>query len=186
MSALQFLKNLHLAYLSKPVADRVIYQAAVKHRPKSIVELGVQSGQRTQKLLQRLLQETPAAELRYTGIDLFEARPAESPGLALKQAYALFKPLGIKTQLIPGDPSSALARSANNLRETDLLIISADQPAEALERAWIYVPRMLKPTSLVYWETTTAPGVTTFRLVTADEITALADPRKASAGRRVA
>jgi hypothetical protein len=186
VSALQFLKNLHLAYFSKPVADRVIYQVVAKQRPKSIVEIGFRSGQRAQRMLQRLLQEIPAADVRYTGIDLFEARPAELPGVPLKQAYALLKPLGVKTQLVPGDPCGALSRSANNLRGTDLLIIAADQAGDSLERAWFYVPRMLTPTSLVYVESKTAAGATEFRLVTSDEVAVLADLRKSSGGRRVA
>ena len=46
----------------------------------------------------------------------------------------------------------ALSAAANSLTNTDLLIISADQDAASLERAWFYVPRMLHGETLVLHE----------------------------------
>ena len=57
-----------------------------------------------------------------------------------------------KIQVIPGDPLSALARSANGLQSTDLLVIAADQDTQSLANAWFYVPRMLHDKSLVLLE----------------------------------
>ena len=50
---------------------------------------------------------------------------------------------------MPGDPYTALLRVANSLAGTDLLLISADQDAESLQRAWCWLPRMLTSQSLV-------------------------------------
>jgi hypothetical protein len=97
----------------------------------------------------------PDDEIRYAGIDLFEARAASQPGLTLKAAYKLLRQVPVQSQLIPGDPFTALARVANNLTGTDLLVIAADQDPQQLARAWALVPRMLHDNSLVFLERTT-------------------------------
>ena len=83
------------------------------------------NGVRTKRLLEQVLEHQAATDVRYTGIDLFEARPAGQPGMSLKQAHATFKPYGIKSQFIPGDPFSAIARAANGLLQTDVIIVRA-------------------------------------------------------------
>lgn len=152
MSAKEFLNYVYWTRFSKPVADREVYRWVKENQPRSIVEMGLGQAVRTQRMIQLLLHEMPAAEIRYAGIDLFESRSGATPGLPLKQVHSLLKPTGIKVQLIPGDPYSALARAANGLTKTDLLLISADQDAESLSRAWAYVPRMLTATSRVLLE----------------------------------
>jgi hypothetical protein len=52
-------------------------------------------------------------------------------------------------QLVPGDAFTALARTANALADTDLIVISADQDAAALDLSWFYLPRMLHAASQV-------------------------------------
>ncbi len=79
-------------------------------------------------------------------------------GLSLKEAHRSFKTLGVAIQLVPGDPFSALARTANALREIDLVLISADQDAESLDRAWFYLPRVLHATSVVFLEQVNPDG----------------------------
>ncbi len=88
----------------------------------------------------------------YTAVDLFEASPAARPSLGLKATHQLLSTTGAKVQLVPGDPFSALARMANSLTGTDLLIVAADQLGESLDRAWFYVPRMLHDASVVMVE----------------------------------
>jgi hypothetical protein len=41
---------------------------------------------------------------------------------------------------------------ANSLTHTDLLLIDASHDAESLATAWTWIPRMLAPQSLVYWQ----------------------------------
>lgn len=160
MTLLARLKYWYLAYFSHPASDRVLYRLLRKQSCQSIVEIGVGTAERTKRLL-RFLGEYGAGPVRYTGIDLFEARPEGSPRIAYKQAHCQLTPLAAKVKLVPGDPFSALARVANDLTKTDLLLISADQssggadPAsQSLVRAWFYVPRMLHPSSIVCVETT--------------------------------
>ena len=53
---------------------------------------------------------------------------------------------------MPGDPFSALARTANSLPNVDLMLVDAHQDADSLAQAWFYAPRMLHDTSLVLVE----------------------------------
>lgn len=174
------LRSLYLAYFSKPKQDRVLYQMLRKQPVRRITELGIGTAARTL----RLLELCPGTEeTHYSGIDLFEARGnGDGAGLTLKAAHSLLATTGAKVRLIPGDPLSALSRSANSLARQDLILISADQDRESLAKAWFYVPRMLHETTAVFLE---EPGeeATTLRRLTHEEIARLATPPK---GRRAA
>lgn len=174
------LRSLYLAYFSKPKQFRPLYQLARKRPVARITELGIGTAARTM----RLLELCPGTEeTHYTGIDLFEARQnGDGPGLTLKAAHSLLATTGAKVRLIPGDPMSALSRSANSLARQDLILISADQDRESLARAWFYVPRMLHETTTVFLEDPAEEG-TTLRMVSHDEIAKLATPPK---GKRAA
>jgi hypothetical protein len=163
------LRYYYLAWFSQPAADRPLYKLLSQRPVRSIVELGIGEGVRTKRLFELAVQ--PQGEpLRYTGIDLFEARPRDQAGLTLKRAYSELRTPHVTMQLVPGDPLSALARSANVLRDTDLLIISLDQTGPSLDAAWRFVPRMLHADSLVYLEQPGRKGETRFELLTANEV----------------
>jgi len=122
------------------------------------------------------LQSSPG-QIRYTGIDLFEARtPSGGAGLPLKAAHRLLSRTGARVQLLPGDPFSVLARAANNLDGSELVIISAGHDPDSLARAWFYVPRMLCEGSHVLTEEPFGPeGEVSLRRLTPDEIDRRAD-----------
>ena len=99
-----------------------------------------------------MLKRRSPDEVRYTGIDLFEGRPADQAGLALKDAHRLLGGLCEGVRLVPGDPGAALRRCANELRGTDLVLISHDQDIESLRASWHFLPRMLHNQSQVWLE----------------------------------
>ena len=183
MAAASFLKYFCLASFSKPAGQRPLYRAVRRHRARSIVQLGVGDLQLAQRLIQ-VAQRYATADVIYTGIDLFEARTGNG-GLTLKRAHQLLAGAGAKVKLVPGGPFDALSRTANALTGTDLVIVSRDQDAEQLQRAWFYVPRLLHQNSLVYLQ---QPGEgddaeNSYRTVPHDEIDRLAaqhDRRKAA------
>ena len=150
MSTVSTLKYLYLSLLSSPKGERQLCRAVSRLKAKRILEVGVQQGTRAGRLLQvaRCFHERNA--IHYVGVDLFETRPVEQPGLMLKQAHQLLRPLAGKIYLLPGDPLSALERVVNHMAATDLVVISADQDQESLQRAWFYVPRILHDTSEVF------------------------------------
>lgn len=186
MSIMNSLRFGYLAYLSKPQADRTFYRLLRKQPVRSIVEMGIGSGVRTRRMFEVLQQYHSGEKIRYTGIDPFELRPEGSPRLSLKQAFTTLSMPNVKLQLLPGDPFMALSRAANGLKDTDLVIISADQTGEALDRAWFYLPRMLHEGSQVFLEQPGAkPEDTEFRAVTRLEVERLAST-KHQATRRAA
>lgn len=186
MAAASLLKSLYLVYFSHPAHERPLYRAVRRRPTRRIVELGLGEGRRSQRLIELAQRDAGSSQISYTGADLFEMRPAGAqPGLTLKEAYRRLRPTGAKISLLPGDPFASLSRGANNLLGTDLLIVSADQQGEALERAWFYVPRMLHAESDVFLElpTKSSDARPAFRRMTLDEIDALAhakDRRRAA------
>jgi hypothetical protein len=177
MSQLGIVKYSYLAFLSQPASDRPIYRELRQHPVKRIVELGVGSAIRAQRIIEMVVSLQPGVELRYTGLDLFEARPPERRGISLKTAYTMLRRLPAEVQLIPGDPFTALARWANDLIGTDLLLIAADQDPESMARAWTFVPRMLHEQSLIFREQSRG-GQTSYERLSCSEVETLAAARR--------
>ena len=173
MNHTSFLKFAYLTLLSKPSHERALYQAIRRAKPLSIVEVGVGLGVRASRMIAVAGRFHPDEKMRYTGIDLFEARTESGTGLPLKEAHKRLKATGASIRVIPGDPLSALARSANGLQSTDLLVIAADQDAHSLKSAWFYVPRMLHDNSLVLIEDV-SESQPQFRCLTAEQVDSLA------------
>ena len=164
-----------LLYFSQPAADRLLLRAIRKQMIRSVVEIGVGSLNRTQRILEVAAWRPASEPIRYCGIDLFDAREADRPQLALKAAFADLQAPSVRVQLVPGSPGAALKRVANSLTHTDLLLIDAAHDSASLESAWNWIPRMLTPQSLVYWQQTSAKdGKIHWRLLSIVEIQQLA------------
>ena len=153
------LRYLYLAYLSQPVADRPLYRCMRRQAIRRIVELGVGTLARATRMIEIAAAGVGAENVTYTGVDLFESRSvADSAGVSLKLAHRQLLGTGARIRLLPGDPFTALARAANGLTETDIVVISADQDAASLAKAWFYVPRMLHTASQVFVERRQSDG----------------------------
>lgn len=179
MSIGSLIRSSYLLYFAQPAPDRALYWA-VKRKPiRAIVELGIGLGEtahhRTERLLEVAGWRRACLPLAYTGIDLFESRPAHQPRLTLKQAFHDLRATGASTRLVPGDPHSALARTANALTGTDLVIISADLDGESLAQAWRYVPRMIHTQTLIFQQAAViGPGKETWRQLKHEDVHKLA------------
>jgi hypothetical protein len=169
------IRRIYLLYLSQPAAERALYRTIRAKKIRSIVELGIGLPTRTKRLLEIAAAVTSDQPLRYTGIDLFEARPGDQPKLSLKQAFASLQSPGVRLQLVPGEPADALRRVANSLTQTQLLLIDARQNPASLANAWTWMPRMLMPESHVFHEQPSQkPGHTLWQPLNAAEIVRLA------------
>lgn len=177
MSQRGIVKYSYLALLSQPAADRPIYRELRQHPVRRIVEIGIGSAVRAQRMIELLASLQPDRDLCYTGVDLFEARPAEQAGISLKTAHTLLRPLPAQIKLLPGPPGEALQRWANELIGTDLLLVAADQDPQSMARAWPFVPRMLHEQSRVMCERTTS-GSARFERLDRAEIDLLSSPRR--------
>lgn len=164
------LRLLFLRHLSKPAHNRPIYQAIAKRQVRSILEMGVGTGERALRMIEAATAHSPAEQVRYTGVDLFEACRPQAEAISLISAHRMLHATGARVQLVPGDPLAALARVANGLGATDLVIVSRDVDAEAMDRAWFYVPRILHGESLVLVEASTPEGEIDLRAMPQAEI----------------
>jgi hypothetical protein len=171
------LRFLYLSYLSKPATDRAVYRVIRKQRFRKIVELGIRTGQRAARMIEVARLQFPPNQIHYTGIDLFEARgSSDGPVTTLKGAYRRLARTGARVQLLPGDPFVALARAANTLGGSQLVLISAGHEPDSLARAWFYVPRMLSKDAYVLIEGASGPeGELAIRRVAREQIDRLAD-----------
>ena len=112
------------------------------------------------------------------------AREAGGTRLGLKEAYRRFRAAGAQVRLGPGDPYTALRHLANVLGPVDLVVIAADVDQESLHRAWLYLPRILKPQTLVFRQERRLDGKLAMRRVKLIEIEHLA--ATSGTGRRAA
>lgn len=176
MSIASGFRSFYFAYLSKPRADRVLYRVVRRRRVRQILELGIGTATRARRMIEVASACASPKDVRYTGIDLFEAQASgQNTGLSLKAAHQVLKRTGATIRLCPGDPCSALARVANDLGQVDLVVVSAGVEPSSMERAWRFVPRLLHGASLVFVETELSPnGARALRCVRRREIDALA------------
>ena len=152
MPAASLVKYLYLSYVSSPRAERSLYRSLRSGKVSTIVEVGIGDGRRAARMISVAQRYSRLGAVRYTGIDLFEDRPAGTAGPTLKHVHKLLSASGARVRLVPGDPFGAMARAANELTGTDLVVISAGHDVDSLAKAWFYVPRLLHPQSLLVVE----------------------------------
>lgn len=146
VSALKFFQ---MTWLSKPVPDRLIYRLIKKRQIKSIVEFGLGGGDRCSNMIAVANKFSPDSRIKYTGVDLFDARDQSESPLKLIEMHRKLNTADAKTQLVPGNLSSALPRIANGHVRTDMVIISAGFEEDELDSTSMFLPRMLHPNSVV-------------------------------------
>ena len=134
---------------SKPICDRAIYQLIRKHKFRSIVEIGLEDGARSGNMIRIAKKFGVSPNVRYTGVDLFDARDSSQVNLPLIEVHRRLKGENTKTQLVPGDIRTAIPQIANSHVRTDLIVISAGFDEASLDASWLYFPRMLHSGSLV-------------------------------------
>jgi hypothetical protein len=154
MGRLGMIRSLWLTRLSKPAAERPLYRHALKTPPRRILELGVGTLARTERLLEVATSAIPAGDVTYVGLDRFESRgPSDPPGVSLKEAHQRLHGR-VRVQLVPGNVDSALARVCNHLGIFDLVVISAANDERHLSRSWFFLQRVTGPTTTVFLEST--------------------------------
>ncbi|HEY1601059.1 MAG TPA: hypothetical protein VGG64_15760 [Pirellulales bacterium] len=165
-------RNFYLGHLSRPAHDRPIYQLIRRHGLRRIVELGVGLADRSARMIEVAASAHAVDEVVFTGVDLFELRaPQDGPGLSLKLVHRRLAATGAKIRLLPGDSYAALARTFNMLGGADLVVVSADQNRNELDRSWFYIDRLLHDRSHVLVQEPAARGHEgAFRAVSSAEI----------------
>jgi len=127
-----------------------VYQQIKKNKFQSFVEIGLGTGDRCQQIL-RVADKFSEKPIRYTGIDLFDARPENA--LKLIDMHKTLKAFDAKTQLVPGPVGPSIERIANSHLRMDMIIISPSTQRSELESVISFFPRMLHASSLVLLQT---------------------------------
>ncbi|HEY6563359.1 MAG TPA: hypothetical protein VIY86_02580 [Pirellulaceae bacterium] len=180
MKAANLFRSLQLRYFAQPKHHRALFRHIEQTKPWRIVQIGMGRGELAKSLLEMVLRGKPAERPRYVGIDLFESRPSSQPGLTLKEAHREVRSDQIDIRLLPGEPSTALSRLANELRGTDLVIATAAQNTKSLNGSWHLVSRILHKDSRIWLETEDG-GQPIFRVLAPADIRSLIPVRKGRA-----
>jgi hypothetical protein len=145
-------RRIWLTRFSSPAAERPIYRHVLRTAPRRILELGLGTLLRTERLLGVAASLQAAGELHYVGLDRFEARlPTDPPGVTLKQAHQRLHARA-RVQLAPGNIDTSLSRLCNHLGGFDMVIISAGIDARHLERCWFFLQRVTTAATTVFLE----------------------------------
>ena len=131
----------------------MVYKLIKKHKFRNFVEIGMGNGTRAVNLIRVAQKFSSTPGIRYTGVDLFEARPEGEPLQLIKMHRTLKADSSVKSQLVPGGTKDAIPRIANSHVRTDMILISAGHDSEALVVNMTYLPRMLHSESLVLVQT---------------------------------
>lgn len=167
-----------LARLSRPAGERIVYRHALRQAPARILEIGLGTLLRTERLLRAAGRA--GGEVAYVGLDRFEGRSVTDPsGVSLKQAHQRLASLG-RVRLVPGNADTSLARLCNQLGQFDLVLVSADNDQRHLERAWFFVQRLLTPQTTVLVEPSAGAPWTLLTRPRIDELAARTIGRRAS------
>lgn len=151
-----WLQRVWLGRFSRPAGERPIWRHVLARSPRRVLEVGLGTLSRTERLLALLRSIDPSAAVQWVGVDRFESRtPADRPGVSLQEAHRRLTPLA-RVQLVPGNADGALARVGNHVGVFDLVLVSADEPAEQMERTWFFLQRLVRPDSTILVEPT--PG----------------------------
>jgi hypothetical protein len=160
-----------LTRLSGPAAERVVYRHVLRSAPRRILEIGLGTLVRTERML-RAAARAAGGDVRYVGLDRFEGRDVgDPPGVSLKQAHRGLHALA-RVQLVPGNADASLARLCNQLGQFDLVVVSADTDPRYLERSWLFIQRMVTANTTILVEPSRGAAWTVLSRARLDELAA--------------
>lgn len=182
MKPLTSLGYLHLTMMGKPACDRAIYKLIRKNRFRSFIEIGMGDGSRAENMI-RVNQKFGVSPItKFTGLDEFDGRSESQQKLSLIEMHRRLKTYeNTKSQLVPGDMKSSIARIANSHLRTDLIVISAEYQQQMDPDTWFYFPRMLHAGSNVLLQRQNGGGFETLNRLQIEKLAQSSDSRQAVA-----
>jgi hypothetical protein len=127
----------------------MLFKVITQRKPQSIVHFGLANIQQVRQVIAVGQRAAKTRAIKYTGVDLFEARSPSPNNMALREVHKALAGFEAKVRLIPGEAATTLSRMANQLTGTDLLVMSLDKSRDVLDSSWTFIPRMLQQNSLV-------------------------------------
>lgn len=169
LTGVQFLRQIYLARFSHPAQNRDIFREFYRRKPASLFVLGVDSSTLVQELTGLMREWHPTERVRLALLDPFDARPASSPKLTVRETNARFAELPVRLTLHPGDPACTLPRVANQLGTADAILLSPSIDADAFSSAWYFLPRLMHATSVLI-EGSGGAAEVSYKAVPAEEV----------------
>jgi hypothetical protein len=170
VAAANWFRYAYLAYFSRPKSARQLYRLVKRQQVRRIVEVGLSDVAFTLSLIEVAQRFAGDQKVAFSGLDWFDARPKQITPLKLKDAYRTLHSTGASVRLVPGSPAASLAAVANAHQNTDLILISSAIPADELQLAWFYVPRMLHNKSVILREQISTAGDRSFEWLSLSQI----------------
>lgn len=152
MSRLSWTQRLYWRYLSKPVTERPLFLHVLESPVSSILEIGLGDGERFGRVIPLCQKPEGITQIRYAGVDPFESANDGTKHLPLKIAHKRLAELGVKANLVPGDTVAAVARVANVILPSDLIIVdghwgSGNDVDQAIQK---WLPRLCHDRSAIF------------------------------------
>jgi hypothetical protein len=170
VAAANWFRYTYLSRLAKPKSDRPLYRLIKTLQATRIIEIGMGELSRAMAMIEVAQRFAGDKKVWYTGIDLFEARPAGMLAVPLKEAYRQLRSTDAGIRLVPGTPARSLASAANAHPNTDIILIGHEVTEDDLVGAWFYVPRMLHANSVILSERRDLAGQTSFEPILRSQI----------------
>lgn len=141
---MNFLHNLYLSYLSQPAQNRCLYKYVLSERPRRIVELGIQRGDRTEQLIKLAVSQVEMPEMiEYCCSDPFENRsPEDGPGISLRRAFKKLNGTGADFRSFAMEPDVGIYQIAKLIKKVDMLIIATPNHDWIFERMGVFAPML--------------------------------------------
>lgn len=131
---MNFFQRLHLTRFSAPVDERAIYRHILQTCPITLVECGIQRGERMLNMLRlveyrrRSLRDSNSLETEdflYVCTDPFEGRTEiDGPGLSLRKAHKLLSRFNLKHRCLPGPGEMGIAQISRSVKDIDLAVLA--------------------------------------------------------------
>lgn len=122
---MNFFQSLYLTRFSSPAENRKVYQAVCRIKPTTILEFGIQRGERSVNMLELAKRFHRAESIQYCCVDPFEGRmPEDGPGLSLRKAYKVFTKTNVRLKTVPDSPVESLRHVAGLIQAAELLIVA--------------------------------------------------------------
>ena len=156
---LKFLTIWFRYYFSKYSRYRHIYWIIINLRPKSILEVGVYKGKRSNEMIN--LTKDFTKSLSYYGFDLFEKIQMSKINLELSkqplsrtqlQKKLLNKFKDVKINLIQGDTKKTLKNFSKKKKKIDFVFIDGGHSIQTIQSDWNNVKNFISEKSVVIFD----------------------------------
>lgn len=137
---MNFFQQLYLTHFSTPWQHRKLYRYVLLHKPKRIVELGIQRAKRTEIMLHLAISNClMPSEVEYCCVDPFENRTIEDgPGISFRKAYRKLSKFRTQLRCFAFSEDFGVIQIAKYVRSADLLVVASPKSEWICEQIHVF------------------------------------------------